>query len=108
MIVSIHPPLQVTSNEASMLLTEIERIGGVAIVLMDSIALIAPVHEGAVVVTGSHGGQSAGDYALKVPLRGVIFNDAGITGLEPVARIAWPNESSPGPSEPDSIRVVAF
>lgn len=61
-----------------MLVTEIERIGGVAVVLMDSIALVAPEHKGAIVLTGSHGGQSAGDYALKVPLRAVIFNDAGI------------------------------
>jgi len=61
-----------------MFVAEIERIAGIALVLMDSIAAIAPSHEGAIVLTGSHGGQSAGEYALKVPLRAVIFNDAGI------------------------------
>jgi len=30
------------------------------------------------VLTGSHGGQSAGEYALKFPLTAVFFNDAGI------------------------------
>ena len=61
-----------------MLVAEIERIGEVPIVLMDSIAAILPQHQGAIVVCGSHGGHSAGEYALKVKLRAVLFNDAGI------------------------------
>ena len=61
-----------------MFVGELEHSNGVAIFGMDSIAAIAPEHEGAVVLTGSHGGQSAGEYALKFPLRAVLFNDAGI------------------------------
>jgi len=61
-----------------MLVKEIERHGSQRIWLMDSIAAIAPEHEGALVLTGSHGGQSAGQYALKFPLAAVFFNDAGI------------------------------
>jgi hypothetical protein len=60
-----------------MLVKEIERHGK-AIWLMDSIAAIAPDHQGALVLTGSHGGQSAGEYAVKYPLAAVFFNDAGI------------------------------
>lgn len=61
-----------------MYVAEIERIAGIPIVLMDSIAAILPELRGAIVVTGSHGGRSAAEYALKYPLRAVIFNDAGI------------------------------
>jgi hypothetical protein len=61
-----------------MLVQQIERHGEQRIWLMDSIAAIAPEHAGALVLTGSHGGQSAGEYALKFPLAAVFFNDAGI------------------------------
>lgn len=61
-----------------MFVGELERAGGIPIWGMDSIAAIAPAHEGAIVLTGSHGGQSAGEYALKFPLHAVLFNDAGI------------------------------
>ena len=61
-----------------MFVGELERSNGRPIFGMDSIAAIAPEHEGAIVLTGSHGGQSAGEYALKFPLRAVLFNDAGI------------------------------
>lgn len=61
-----------------MFVGELEQNDGVAVWGMDSIASIAPAHAGCVVVTGSHGGQSAGEYALKFPLRAVLFNDAGI------------------------------
>lgn len=46
--------------------------------LLDSIAEIAPLHLGAVIVTGSHGGRAASAYALSQPLAGLVFNDAGI------------------------------
>ena len=61
-----------------MFVGELEKSNSVVIWGMDSIAAIAAAHEGAIVVTGSHGGQSAGEYALKFPLRAVLFNDAGI------------------------------
>ncbi|HEY8380998.1 MAG TPA: hypothetical protein VIL09_02500 [Microvirga sp.] len=47
------------------------------LIVIDSIAALEPAHAGAVAVTGSHGGASAARYALSVPLRGVVFNDAG-------------------------------
>lgn len=61
-----------------MFVGELEKSKGIAVWGMDSIASIAPAHEGCIVLTGSHGGQSAGEYALKYPLRAVLFNDAGI------------------------------
>ncbi len=61
-----------------MLVKEIERHGKQRIWLMDSIAAVAPEHNGALVLTGSHGGQSAGEYAVKYPLAAAFFNDAGI------------------------------
>jgi hypothetical protein len=61
-----------------MFVDELERVGEAVIWGMDSIAAIAAAHQGCVVLTGSHGGQSAGEYALKYPLRAVLFNDAGI------------------------------
>ena len=36
------------------------------------------MHRDCVVVTGSHGGQSAGRYALAVHARLYVFNDAGV------------------------------
>jgi hypothetical protein len=47
-------------------------------ILLDSITQVQPVHAGAVVVTGSHGGVSSGRYALAVRARLYVFNDAGI------------------------------
>jgi hypothetical protein len=61
-----------------MFVGELEKSNGIAIWGMDSIAAIAPEHAGVIVLTGSHGGQSAGEYALKFPLHAVLFNDAGI------------------------------
>ena len=46
--------------------------------LADSITEVDDDDAHAVVVTGSHGGVSAGAFALAVPLRAVVFNDAGI------------------------------
>jgi hypothetical protein len=49
-----------------------------SVVLLDSVAQLAPEHAGHVVVTGSHGGTSAARYALKVAAHLVVFNDAGV------------------------------
>ncbi len=46
--------------------------------LLDSVTKIAPEDAGAIVVTGSHGGASAGEFSLAVPLKLVVFNDAGV------------------------------
>lgn len=51
------------------------------ILLVDSITKLGPEHEGAVVVSGSHGGVYAGFCAAKGHVRAVILNDAGV-GLD--------------------------
>jgi len=48
------------------------------IILMDSISLVQESDKDWVVVSGSHGGVPSAEYALRVHLKGVIFNDAGI------------------------------
>jgi hypothetical protein len=48
------------------------------IVLLDSVTEVTPAHCGSVVVTGSHGGLSAGRYALAVTTQLYVFNDAGV------------------------------
>lgn len=49
-----------------------------AVVLLDSVTEVTSAHNHCFVVTGSHGGQSAGRYALAVNARLYAFNDAGI------------------------------
>lgn len=51
---------------------------GGRVIVMDSITQVAPEDAGAIVVSGSHGGASSGEFALEVPLAAVFFNDAGI------------------------------
>ena len=48
------------------------------VLLVDSITQLEPGDAGAVAVSGSHGGVSSAQYALAVPLRLEVFNDAGI------------------------------
>ena len=48
------------------------------VIVIDSITQLAPDDEGAIVVSGSHGGASSAEFALAVPLRLVCFNDAGV------------------------------
>ena len=48
------------------------------IVIVDSISMVTGDETGAVVVSGSHGGTSAAEFALAVRLAAVFFNDAGI------------------------------
>jgi len=48
------------------------------VIVIDSITQLAPGDEGAIVVSGSHGGTSSAEFALAVPLRAVFFNDAGV------------------------------
>jgi putative copper export protein len=61
-----------------MLKTEIARGSSGHVVLMDSITKVTPEDVGAVVVSGSHGGTSSGEFALAVPLKLVVLNDAGV------------------------------
>ena len=50
------------------------------LILLDSISAIDASHADAFVVTGSHGGVSAGQFVLSCPVypMAVAFNDAGI------------------------------
>ena len=61
-----------------MLKEQIDSGPGGRIVIMDTITKVDADDRGAIVVTGSHGGVSSGEFALEVPLRAVIFNDAGV------------------------------
>ena len=60
-----------------MLKKTVEQGKGGKVVLMDSITKVNGDDEGAVVVCASHGGSSSGEFALEVPLKLVVFNDAG-------------------------------
>ena len=53
-------------------------IGGLCITVTDSITFLNESNSGDVVVCGSHGGLSAGKYAMKYRVKAVFFNDAGI------------------------------
>jgi hypothetical protein len=46
--------------------------------IMDSIAFASRAQGGDVIVTGSHGGTSAGEYAVEYGVRVVVCNDAGV------------------------------
>jgi len=61
-----------------MLRTEIAKGQGGRILLMDSITKLTPDDAGALIVAASHGGASAGECAAQVPVKLVIFNDAGV------------------------------
>lgn len=52
--------------------------GGIQVLLLDSISEILPEDADRIVIAGSHGSQNVPRYALSVPLKGAVFNDAGI------------------------------
>ena len=54
------------------------QIDGVTITVTDSITFLNANNSGDIVVCGSHGGLSAGEYAQKHHVKAVFFNDAGI------------------------------
>jgi len=60
-----------------MLKKTVQQGKGGKVVLMDSITKVNSDDKGAVVVCASHGGTSSGEFALEVPLKLVVFNDAG-------------------------------
>lgn len=53
-------------------------VDGVSITVTDSITFLDENNAGDIVVCGSHGGLSAGEYAQKRRVKAVFFNDAGI------------------------------
>lgn len=56
----------------------VETIRDRQVITMDTIAHVGPADAGHIVATGSHGGISSGEYASRVDLAAVFFNDAGI------------------------------
>ncbi len=62
---------------------------GWTVVLLDTIAHVEPQDERRIVVAGSHGGVSSGEYAARVPLAAIFFNDAGF-GKEGAGSAALP------------------
>ena len=54
------------------------QIDGAPIIVTDSITFLNESNSGDIVVCGSHGGLSAGNYAKKYRVKAVFFNDAGI------------------------------
>ncbi len=61
-----------------MLREIVATIGKKDVIVLDTIAHVRPEDEGQIVMTGSHGGISSGEYAGRAPLAVVFFNDAGI------------------------------
>lgn len=53
-------------------------IAGIKITVTNSITFLNEHNSGDIVVCGSHGGLSAGEYAQKYRVKAVFFNDAGI------------------------------
>ncbi|GGM35612.1 hypothetical protein ACFFX1_52290 [Dactylosporangium sucinum] len=50
---------------------------GCRVIVMDTISLASAEDAGQVIITGSHGGMSAGEYARQARVACVICNDAG-------------------------------
>ncbi|MGY0389461.1 hypothetical protein ACWZJV_21040 [Nocardioides sp. WG-D5] len=57
---------------------EVLRVGAIGVWVMDSVAFGGPEHAGQVIVTGSHGGRSAGEYAASYGVAVMVANDAGV------------------------------
>lgn len=66
-----------SAGDFVMLREVAETVGGRHVLLVDTIAHLRPGDGGAVVMTGSHGGVSSGEYAARAPIAIVFFNDAG-------------------------------
>lgn len=57
---------------------EVARGPGGRVLIMGSITQVTPEETGCIVVSASHGGISSGEYAVAVPLKLAVFNDAGV------------------------------
>ncbi len=53
-------------------------LGNVRVLLLDSITWVDAGDAGQIVISGSHGGRSAGEYAILFPLALCCLNDAGV------------------------------
>lgn len=65
-------------NDIAMHRAVVATIGDRQVIAMDTIAHVGPEDADHIVTTGSHGGISSGEYAGRVKLAAVFFNDAGI------------------------------
>jgi len=61
-----------------MLKTTLYEQSGVKIIAMDTISHVGEKERGQIVVSASHGGISSAEFGIKVPLKAVFYNDAGI------------------------------
>ncbi len=52
--------------------------GARTVIAMDSISHVEPGDAGHIVVSGSHGGTSSGEFACRYRLAAAFFNDAGV------------------------------
>ena len=71
------PAVQTDGTHAS-LNRQLRRLGGVDIVLLDSISMLHAGEMGEVVVSGSHGGAVSAEFAARFRPLLTVFNDAGI------------------------------
>jgi len=56
----------------------VAELAGRRVLLLDSITWVDREDTGQILITGSHGGRSAGEYAVSVVLALCCFNDAGV------------------------------
>ena len=56
----------------------VSEVGRLKVLLMDSISHVDAGDAGHIVVSGSHGGASSGEFAGRHKLAAVFFNDAGV------------------------------
>lgn len=56
----------------------VDRLADRQVLAVDTIAHLRPEDEGQVIATGSHGGISSAEYAARVAIAAVFFNDAGV------------------------------
>lgn len=56
----------------------VARSGSRTVIAMDSISEVEAGDAGQIVVSGSHGGASSGEFASRQRLGAVFFNDAGV------------------------------
>lgn len=71
-------PMGATEDKNSLKKQIQTQVDGINITVSDSITFLSEHRIGDIVVCGSHGGLSAGEYAKKHRVKAVFFNDAGI------------------------------
>lgn len=82
--------MRVPPPQAAMRRQIVATCGGRPVLALDTIAHVAAADAGSIVITGSHGGLSSGEYAARAKLAAVFFNDAGIgKDRAGVASLPW-------------------